>query len=355
MLFSFVSTVYNQENYIVSHLESIKFQILNYGREHDFELVLCDDCSTDKTLDYANQWLDNNRHLFKIVKILASETNEGIVKTYVKGLNSFEGDFFHSLGGDDLYSCANLFDCVELLKKFDIVQGSILEFEEEKIKTGLAYRSFADFQSLNLKEVRQNARRGKFIFLAPGFLFRKQLITKELLNYLLEFKMFEDRPLYYFLLKNDNIKIYYYQTPIVLWRISASSISRNNNHPSNSDLIKDNVKFFSALLGEANTLEGKMYIRNCILWMQSSKLRFLSRLNPLSLSDKGNKIIRNIEYRTKLKAYREDLTRLTGKNETHILRCSGKLPPTGSSRTTRVKVSLEIPLTILLSLFSVIG
>ncbi len=99
MLFSFISTVYNQENYITSHLESIKFQILNYGNECDFELVLCDDGSADKTLDYANQWLDNNRHLFKIVKILSAETNEGIVKNYVKGLNSFEGDFFHSLGG----------------------------------------------------------------------------------------------------------------------------------------------------------------------------------------------------------------------------------------------------------------
>jgi glycosyltransferase involved in cell wall biosynthesis len=355
MLFSFVSTVYNQENYIVSHLESIKFQILNYGREYDFELVLCDDCSTDKTLDYANQWLDNNRHLFKVVKILASETNEGIIKNYVKGLNSFEGDFFHSLGGDDLYSCANLFECVELLKEFDIVQGSILEFEEEKIKTGLEYRCFADFQSLNLKEVGQNARRGKFIFLAPGFLFKKELITKELLNYLLEFKMFEDRPLYYFLLKNDNIKIYYYQTPIVLYRMSASSISRNSSCPGNSDLIKDNVNFFSALLGEANTLFRSMYIRYCILWVQSSKLRFLYRFNPIMFFDKSNKIIRNIKYRTKLKAYREDLTHLVRKNETHILRCSGKLPPTGSSRTTRVKASFKIPLAIFLPLFSIIG
>lgn len=353
MLFSFVSTVYNQENYIVSHLESIKFQILTYGKEYDFELVLCDDCSTDKTLDYANQWLDNNRDLFKVVKILASETNEGIVKNYVKGLSSFEGDFFHSLGGDDLYSCANLFDCVELLKEFDIVQGSILEFEEEKIKTDLEYFSFfADFQSLNLEEIRLKARRGKFIFLAPGFLFKKQLITQKLLNYLLEFKMFEDRPLYYFLLKNDNIKIHYHQIPIVLYRMSASSISRNDSHPGNCDLMKDNVNFFSDLLGKAKTSERRMYIRYCILGLQSSKLRFLYRLNPLSLFDKGNKIVRNIKYHTKLKTYWNTLTHLIGKNERHILRCSGKLVSRNSLPTTRVKTSFGILLTLFPSLFS---
>lgn len=352
MLFSFVSTVYNQENFIVSHLESIKFQILNYGGEYDFELIVCDDCSTDKTLDYANQWLDKNKDLFKIVKILGSETNEGIVRNYVKGLSSFEGDFFHSLGGDDLYSCANLFDCVELLKEFDIVQGSILEFEEEKIKSGLEYRCFADFQSLNLKEVRQNAQRGKFIFLAPGFFYRKQLITKELLNYLLEFKMFEDYPLYYFLLKNDYIKICHYQTPIVLYRMSASSISRNKSHPGNSDLIKDFVNFYSALSGEANTVFRRMHIRNCILWMQSSKLRFLYRLNPISHLDKANKSIRNIKHRTKLKAYRENLTRLIGKNEGHILRCSGKLTPKKYLPATPVNTSFGILLTFLSALFS---
>ncbi len=220
-----------------------------------------------------------------------------------------------------------MFDCVKLLKEFDIVQGSILEFEAEKIKTGLEYRSFADFQSLNLREVRHNARRGKFIFLAPGFLFRKQLITKELLSYLSEFKMFEDRPLYYFLLKNDNVKICYYQTPIVLYRMSASSISRNNTHPGNRDLRRDNVKFFSALLEEANTPERKMYLRYCILQLKPSKLGFLYKSNPLSVFDKGNKIIKNIKHRIKLKAYRENLTGLIRKNERHILRCSGKLHP----------------------------
>ena len=102
MLFSFVSTIFNQEKYIIPHLESIKYQIVTYGKEYEFELVLCDDCSTDKTLDYANQWIDNNRHLFKFVKILTSEVSEGIVRNYIKGLTSFEGDFFHSLGGDDL-------------------------------------------------------------------------------------------------------------------------------------------------------------------------------------------------------------------------------------------------------------
>ncbi|HEY0426360.1 MAG TPA: glycosyltransferase family 2 protein [Pyrinomonadaceae bacterium] len=324
MLFSFVSTVYNQEKYITSHLESIKFQILKYGEKYEFELVLCDDCSTDKTLEYANRWLDENRHLFKIVKILASETNEGIVRNYIKGLRAFEGDFFHSLGGDDLYSSANLFDCVEHLKDYDIVQGALLEFEDEKIKNGVESQCFIDFKSVNVNSLKQYAHRGKFMFLAPGFFFRKELITEELLNYLSEFNMFEDRPLYYCLLKRNDIKIYYHQIPVVLYRISSASISRNNDHPSNPDLINDNIKFFSILSKEADTLLQKIYLRHCTLVLQASTQRFLYKLNPCTIFDKGNKIFRNIKYRKSLKVYLENLTRLIEENETHILICSGK-------------------------------
>jgi len=324
MLFSFISTVYNHESYIISHLESIRFQIVNFGAGYDFELVLCDDCSTDKTLDFANEWLDNNKHLFKVVKILTSETNEGIVENYLKGLNSFDGDFFHSLGGDDLYSCHSLLDCVELLNEFDIVQGAVLDFEQEKITTNLASATFVNFQSMKFNEIRHYARRGKFIFSAPGLLYKKQLITKKLLSFLSEFKMLEDSPLYYFLLKNENLKIYHYQIPIVLYRMSPSSISRNKNHPGCTDLKNDNVKFLSTLLGEANSSFRRTYIRNCILWAQSSKLRFLYRFNPISLVDRGKRSVRNVKCRKILKSYKENLTHSIRKNEMHILRCSDK-------------------------------
>ena len=46
--FVFVTLTFNHEKYIIEHLESIKYQVENYGQKFSTKIVINDDCSSDK-------------------------------------------------------------------------------------------------------------------------------------------------------------------------------------------------------------------------------------------------------------------------------------------------------------------
>ena len=52
---SVAMTTYNGSNYIIKQLDSLK----NQSRKID-ELVICDDCSTDNTVELVNEYIKSN-------------------------------------------------------------------------------------------------------------------------------------------------------------------------------------------------------------------------------------------------------------------------------------------------------
>ena len=65
---SVVVRAYNVEKYILECLESLSNQTLK-----DIEILVCEDCSTDGTLDIAKSVAEKDSR----VKILASDKNQG--------------------------------------------------------------------------------------------------------------------------------------------------------------------------------------------------------------------------------------------------------------------------------------
>ena len=63
-MFTFLTITYNQENLIIEHLEGIKYQIENHGKNHRFKYILGDDCSTDSTVKLVEEWIKLNSKLF---------------------------------------------------------------------------------------------------------------------------------------------------------------------------------------------------------------------------------------------------------------------------------------------------
>ena len=47
MNFTFGLLLYNQEEFVIEALESIKYQIINYGNDINVSLIVNDDCSLD--------------------------------------------------------------------------------------------------------------------------------------------------------------------------------------------------------------------------------------------------------------------------------------------------------------------
>ena len=73
--FTFISITFNHSKYILDHLESIKKVIDLYAKDTAVDLIISDDYSTDDTLAIANDWINNNRYLFRDVTILQVQQN----------------------------------------------------------------------------------------------------------------------------------------------------------------------------------------------------------------------------------------------------------------------------------------
>jgi glycosyltransferase involved in cell wall biosynthesis len=79
---SVLMTAYNRENYIAEAIESVLKSSLE-----DFELIICDDCSKDKTMDIAQQYekKDSRIKLYRNEKNLGDYSNRNKAATYATG------------------------------------------------------------------------------------------------------------------------------------------------------------------------------------------------------------------------------------------------------------------------------
>ncbi|MDF2534527.1 MAG: glycosyltransferase, family 2 [Bacillales bacterium] len=133
MLFTFITLTFNHEKYILQHLESIKFQIETFGQDFDFQLIIADDKSTDKTLQLANLWCKENCRLFTLVEIEESQHNNGTCENYTRVWEKVKGTYFKTLAGDDLFAKNNIFKYLECLNGNNIVSGLPIRFGNNKI------------------------------------------------------------------------------------------------------------------------------------------------------------------------------------------------------------------------------
>jgi hypothetical protein len=108
--FSFLVLAFNHESYIIEHLESIKYQILRYGQGIKVDILINDDCSRDKTVDYIEKWISFNKSIFNRVVVNYSQNNRGTCASVVDLLLSIETSLFKLTAGDDIYSFENIFE-----------------------------------------------------------------------------------------------------------------------------------------------------------------------------------------------------------------------------------------------------
>lgn len=123
MDFTFVVITYNHEAYVLEHLESIAFQIREFGQGKKFQLIVADDASKDHTLALTNDWLERNTELFADVQVHTQPTNRGTCHNYTKVWEHVRGRLCKLTAGDDVYSCENLLAEWERLQDYDMSSG----------------------------------------------------------------------------------------------------------------------------------------------------------------------------------------------------------------------------------------
>ena len=80
--FIFGILTYNQEQYVLQTLESIKYQKMQYGVNKDVSLVITDDASKDRTVAVIREWCEKNRQCFDKIELIANESNRGTVANF---------------------------------------------------------------------------------------------------------------------------------------------------------------------------------------------------------------------------------------------------------------------------------
>lgn len=88
---------YNHENYIAQALDSILMQKINFG----YEIIVGEDCSTDRTREIILSYAQRKPDLFKLI---LHDHNVGAKANQNAVLNACKGKYIAPCEGDDYWT-----------------------------------------------------------------------------------------------------------------------------------------------------------------------------------------------------------------------------------------------------------
>ena len=139
MLVSVVLATYNGEKYIREQLDSILSQTIS-----DFELVVCDDCSSDNTFsiicDYSK--LDTR------IKVFQNTKNLGFLKNFEKAFALCSGDYIACCDQDDVWTSNHLEILLNHIEKNDCVGANSILVDDNLKSLGRTHQQSLRIVSL---------------------------------------------------------------------------------------------------------------------------------------------------------------------------------------------------------------
>lgn len=90
-----VAVCFNHERFVLECLESIRAQTFQ-----DFELIVADDCSRDRSPEIIAEWLEQH---YPNARFIRHERNMGLCKTLNEILSVARGEFLSMIATDDLW------------------------------------------------------------------------------------------------------------------------------------------------------------------------------------------------------------------------------------------------------------
>lgn len=92
MKISFLSPIYNSSEWLEQMLDSIP-------KEYAYEIILCDDCSTDNSVEIIKKYMEKCPQ----IKLLQNETNMKCSYSYNRCIDEATGDYIAVIDSDDYY------------------------------------------------------------------------------------------------------------------------------------------------------------------------------------------------------------------------------------------------------------
>jgi glycosyltransferase involved in cell wall biosynthesis len=131
---SFISTVFNKENYLSQLITSIQNQILK-----EFEIIFIDDCSDDKSIIIINRF----KKMDKRIKLIKNNQNRGTLYSRSQGAIHSKGEYIIFIDSDDLILQKGLYNSYNYIKNnnLSMIQfNSIFKRNETLIFTNRYYK-----------------------------------------------------------------------------------------------------------------------------------------------------------------------------------------------------------------------
>ena len=219
--FSFVVMTYNHEDFIVEHLESIKYLVQNYADHIDVDLIISDDCSKDNTVNLIGQWLEKNGHIFRNYKLIRRRKNVGLVKSMFQTIQWVKTDYMKFIAGDDKFNKNNLFEQYAGMGD-KIILSPVETFGAQNEVSKMIRDNFDFVRGLQKTDrIKKYLRYDNFIsspgaFVPIGY-YKDPRLWKELLRY----KLIEDYPGWFYILYKKRADIEIINKPYVCYRIGS--------------------------------------------------------------------------------------------------------------------------------------
>ena len=211
---------YNQEKYIQDCIKSILNQTYS-----DFELLINNDCSTDKTLEKINEIKDDR------IKVFTSKYNKGINASINNLYDKAEGDYIALIGGDDMLKPFYIRKIADYLDNHSDID--VLYCGMKNVKENLTYETVPkELWEETTDEVIVNDPKAMFntaiihgnIALSPGMVVRKDY-AKKILPLPCSLVNFQDVKMHFELLLAGARSIVF-KEHMLLYRVNHSNISR---------------------------------------------------------------------------------------------------------------------------------
>lgn len=171
-MISIAMTTFNGQKFVLEQIQSILDQ--DYP---DFELIICDDCSSDSTFEILQKMsLSDHR-----IKIFKNEQNLGFKKNFEKALSLCSGEFVALCDQDDIWMTNHLSILVNNIGDYDLIAGNALLCDANCVSINTDLLSCSKFDYL------PKTNQEWFVFLLHGnifqgtaALFKKTLLAKAL-------------------------------------------------------------------------------------------------------------------------------------------------------------------------------
>ncbi|PHS41753.1 MAG: hypothetical protein COB07_01535 [Sulfurovum sp.] len=121
-LVSIAMCTYNGERFIKEQIDSILEQSYSH-----FELIITDDCSSDKTIEIIQNYQENDTR----IKLHQNEVNLGFVKNFEKAISLCTGEYITLADQDDIWKKGKLKTFIEKIGENVLIYSDALLIDED--------------------------------------------------------------------------------------------------------------------------------------------------------------------------------------------------------------------------------